>query len=126
MRAPHAGHRVTAVLAGALMAGAAFATPALAAAPKDAPATGVVTAEQTKAAYPKGKVVSRLPLSIRERPTTDSAYLGSFEPGTVVSLRCKVHNQNVDGNDLWYKLSERKGWVAARYVKNLSYVPYCK
>lgn len=84
-----------------------------------------VTSATSQAARPEGKVVSRLPLSIREQPTTTSRRLGSLAPGSVVTLSCKVRGSDVDGNDLWYRLWGRQGWVAARYVRNLSPVSYC-
>nr|WSZ94542.1 SH3 domain-containing protein [Streptomyces sp. NBC_00857] len=78
-------------------------------------------------ALPKGKVVSRVALHIRERPTSDSPSLGLLPPGTIVTLRCKVVGQNVEGNDLWYRLGGgRTGYVAARFVENLSPVSYCR
>ncbi|MFD7219802.1 SH3 domain-containing protein [Streptomyces sp. NPDC059892] len=76
---------------------------------------------------PKGKVVSRITLSIREEPTSRSAYLGGLRPGTVIPLFCKVRGENVDGNTLWYLLGDaRPGYVAARYVENQSPVPFCR
>lgn len=140
MRAPHAGQRITAALAGVLLAGAALASPALAAGPHDDTAgaskdstsakttTGDAMSPQAAAkAEPKGKVVSRLPLSIRQKPTTASGYLGGVPSGAVIALSCKVNGQNVDGNKLWYLLGNgRPGYVAARYVKNLSPVPWCE
>ncbi|MEU5424850.1 SH3 domain-containing protein [Streptomyces olivoreticuli] len=103
----------------------------LAAAPAGAhsaqPTRGDVSAEPaTKLAAPKGKVVSRLPLSIREQPKSASTFLGALKPGTVVELSCKKHGQKVDGNDLWYLLAVKPGYVSARYVENLSQVPLCK
>lgn len=78
-------------------------------------------------ALPKGKVVSRTALHIRERPTSNSPSLGLLPPGTIVTLRCKVVGQNVEGNDLWYRLGGgRTGYVAARFVENLSPVSYCR
>jgi hypothetical protein len=77
------------------------------------------------AASVNGKVVSRLPLTIRAKATTDSAALGSYAPGTIVHIKCKVNGQTVDGNPRWYKLSDRTGWLAARYVQNLATVPWC-
>ena len=79
----------------------------------------------TTAAYVKGKVVSSVTLRIRSRATTNSTALGSYAPGAVVKLACKVRGQNVGGNDLWYNLSDRPGWLAARYVQNLGAVPFC-
>jgi hypothetical protein len=125
MYASHARRRITGALVGLVIAGTgvlATTSPAVAA---DATGKGAV-AQTTKAAEPTGRVVSRLPLSIRQKPTTNSRYLGSFKPGTVIRLHCKVVGQNVDGNKLWYLLGNgRPGYVAARYVQNLSYVPYC-
>ncbi|MFJ2651531.1 SH3 domain-containing protein [Streptomyces sp. NPDC087420] len=115
--------RITAALAVAILAGsgALVATPAA--------ATGTTPPEATTAvaALPKGKVIARLPLTIRERPTTNSRSLGSYQPGTIITLYCKTRGQNVDGNDLWYLLGgTKRGWVSARYVKNFSPVAYCR
>ncbi|MFE4060872.1 SH3 domain-containing protein [Streptomyces sp. NPDC059096] len=110
----------------ALAATPATATPAPPAASPASQQQGPAAAP-APTAEPKGRVVSRLTLSIRERPTTNSGYLGGLRPGTVVALSCKVVGQNVDGNDLWYLLGGgRPGYVAARYVENLSPVPYCR
>ena len=81
----------------------------------------------TKAAAPyvRGKVVSAVPLRIRSRATTASAALGTVAPNTVVKLACKVRGQNIAGNDIWYNLATRPGWVAARFVRNLAAVPFC-
>jgi hypothetical protein len=156
MYSAHAKHRLTATLAGLLIAGTGLlaATSASAADPRPgtgpatgtssgtaAPATGGTSAHGATgttaaapsttpaqaAAEPKGKVVSRLPLSIRARATTQSGYLGSFPSGAVIYLHCKVTGQNVDGNNRWYLLGNgHPGYVAARYVSNLSTVPWCK
>ncbi|MFI9724306.1 SH3 domain-containing protein [Streptomyces sp. NPDC052396] len=84
----------------------------------------VVTA--SVAPSPKGKVIAREPLSIRERPTTAARYLGAVKPGSVIELSCKKHGQTVQGNDIWYLLASKPGYVSARYVKNLTPVPLCK
>ncbi|MFD5783956.1 SH3 domain-containing protein [Streptomyces sp. NPDC126933] len=103
------------------------ATPAIAATTPDTVAGTVsAPAPRATAVLPKGKVVSRITLNIRQRPSANSADLGGIQPGTIISLSCKVTGQNVDGNNLWYLLGGgRVGYVAARYVKNLSPVPYC-
>ncbi|WP_335980915.1 SH3 domain-containing protein [Streptomyces sp. CA2R106] len=144
MYSAHARHRVTTGIAGLLIAGSGLlaAPSAYAAAPRPAvpadSAAGATTAtsaaapasagQQTQAtAEPQGRVVSRLPLTIREKATSNSRSLGTLQPGTVIWLHCKVVGQNVDGNKLWYLLGNgRPGYVAARYVQNLSAVPYCK
>lgn len=112
---------------GALLA----ASPAGAASPTTllpAAKAGPAAAKPGKAAAePKGKVVSRTGLSIRSAPTTNSTRLGVIPSGKVIALYCKKVGQNVDGNKLWYLLGAgRPGYVSARYVQNLSPVPYCK
>ncbi|BBA95858.1 hypothetical protein RVR_887 [Actinacidiphila reveromycinica] len=78
------------------------------------------------AAEPQGRVVSRLPLTVREKATSASGSLGSLRSGAVVALHCKAVGQSVDGNTLWYLLGDgRPGYVAARHVQNLSAVPSC-
>jgi len=90
------------------------------------PAGGPSARPVQVAAEPQGQVISRLPLSIREEPTARSAFLGSIPPGTILALHCKVVGEDVDGNNLWYLLGNgRPGYVAARYVQNLSPVPWC-
>ncbi|WP_329454689.1 SH3 domain-containing protein [Streptomyces sp. NBC_01497] len=131
MHASRVGRRVATTLAGILIAGTAAlaAAPANAASPVPSGDAAPVAAQPAKgtASEPRGRVVSRLTLSIRERATTNSRYLGGLAPGSIVYLSCKVHGQNVDGNDLWYKLGNgRPGYVAARYVQNLSPVSYCR
>ncbi|MBW1602214.1 SH3 domain-containing protein [Streptomyces sp. JJ66] len=72
-----------------------------------------------------GRVVARTAVNIRSKPTTHSKVLGSYRHGAKIALDCKVRGQNVNGNNIWYKLYDRHAWVTARYVKNLDYVPWC-
>lgn len=88
-------------------------------------ATGATMTPALIAAEPRGRVTSRLTLSVRELSTSNSRLLGSLSSGSVASLRCKVVGQNVEGNKLWYRLASRSGYVSARYVDNLSPVAYC-
>ncbi|WP_051746180.1 hypothetical protein [Streptomyces scopuliridis] len=130
------GRRVASALAVLVIAGSgplaaapagaaqAAGSPAASSAAGDPPATRSAKAPLGE---PKGKVVSRINLSIREEPTSHSAYLGGLRPGTVIPLSCKVRGENVDGNNLWYLLGDaHPGYVAARYVENQSPVPYCQ
>ncbi|MFD9789355.1 SH3 domain-containing protein [Streptomyces sp. NPDC059070] len=99
---------------------------AASAAPKPAPAAHQAPAP-APAAGPTGKVVANGGLWVHQSATTTSKRLTLLPNGTVTALQCKKASQNVDGNKLWYKLGAGKsGWVAARYVKNLAPVPYCK
>ncbi|MBQ0984134.1 SH3 domain-containing protein [Streptomyces sp. F63] len=76
-------------------------------------------------AQPYGTVISPSGVVKRAQPTTNSANLGVLAYHAQVGLNCKVHGQNVDGNDLWYLLRDGSGWVAARYVQNTGTVPFC-
>ncbi|GAB3672196.1 SH3 domain-containing protein [Streptomyces sparsus] len=76
--------------------------------------------------YVHGKVVAHSGVRIRARATTYSQVLGGYHGGAIIKLSCKVKGQWVDGNKIWYKLADRKGYVTARYVKNLKPVNYCR
>ena len=73
----------------------------------------------------QGQVISRTSLAVRARPTTQSKEIGQYSTGAQVSLDCKVHSQDVAGNDLWYKLYDRSGWMSARYITSRGSVPWC-
>jgi uncharacterized protein YgiM (DUF1202 family) len=72
-----------------------------------------------------GRVVSDVPLNVRKRPTTASDVVGGVRAGATVTIACKSTGEEVDGNSVWYRLADRSGWVTARYVHNMGYVPYC-
>ncbi|MFJ1565900.1 SH3 domain-containing protein [Streptomyces erythrochromogenes] len=106
--------------------------------------------------YAFGKVVSKGPLKVRSKPTTDSRAIGYVKPNSKVEIECKKYGEKVDGNRIWYRLHveredwengsgreereerqerqepnrakayEKEQWVSARYVKNLSEVKYCR
>ncbi len=61
-------------------------------------------------------------LSKRTGPSTLNARVGSYAKGATFTIICKVNNQRVDGNKLWYWTSEKR-WVSARYVKNVDKIP---
>ncbi|MER8069161.1 hypothetical protein ABTZ59_12825 [Streptomyces sp. NPDC094034] len=138
MNRPRTWRRVASGLAALAIAGSGplAATPAGAADVTNSPAAASsfvpgdplpARSAPTPVGEPRGKVVSRITLSIREEPTSQSGYLGGLRPGTVIPLFCKVRGENVDGNNLWYLLGDaRPGYVAARYVENQSPVPYCR
>lgn len=131
------GKIAAALVTGALAAGLMGSAPAIAM--EDDPAAEVQAAEQTEAQeevqteqsqlahrYVHGKVVARSGVRIRAKATTYSQVLGGYHSGALVKLSCKVKGQWVDGNKIWYKLADRKGYVTARYVKNLKPVNYCR
>ncbi|MFD9335231.1 SH3 domain-containing protein [Streptomyces sp. NPDC060028] len=75
---------------------------------------------------PKARIVTPgKDLGIRSGPGTQYAKTGKALTGTVVALQCKANGQNVDGNSVWYKLADGRGWIAARFARNLNKVPFC-
>ncbi|MFE4412887.1 hypothetical protein [Streptomyces sp. NPDC056821] len=56
---------------------------------------------------------------------TRSAELGTYSSGARISVWCQALGESVDGNPEWYRLANRSGWVAARYVRVSSAVPSC-
>lgn len=72
-----------------------------------------------------GKVITKNAQSVHAGPTTKAKRVGSRHGGGRVSLKCKLRGETVDGNDIWYLLADREGWMAARYVKNHHPVPWC-
>jgi hypothetical protein len=47
-------------------------------------------------------------------------------PWSRIELVCKTYGDEVDGNDVWYRLvGSSSRWVSARYVENLSPVKVC-
>ncbi len=74
----------------------------------------------------KGKVIANGGLTIRSAPSTHTSNKGNVAMGTTVTIDCKVHGTSVGGNRLWYRLTNGKGWMAARYVTNIGSAPrYC-
>lgn len=61
----------------------------------------------------------------RQGPTHSDMIVGRIAVGTPVRIVCKVRSDNVDGNTLWYRISD-ESWVSARYVANRGAAPgYC-
>jgi len=61
-------------------------------------------------------------LKMREAPTTSTASVGTLNRGTGVDLICKLTAQRIDGNKLWYYMTNGR-WVAARYIENVGRAP---
>ncbi|MFD3547186.1 SH3 domain-containing protein [Streptomyces sp. NPDC058655] len=59
--------------------------------------------------YAVGRVISKGPLKIRSKPTTQSRIIGQIQPNRKVEIECKKYGESVDGNRLWYRLNERNG-----------------
>jgi uncharacterized protein YraI len=65
-------------------------------------------------------------IQIRQGAGTRYKVVGSLPKGTVVNIRCKVNSTVVGGNTRWYRLSDGRGWISARWAKNVGRIePYC-
>lgn len=58
----------------------------------------------------------------RQAPHTTSAARGSLRAGATFSIMCKIQNQSVGGNNIWYYTTNGT-WVAAKYVANVGAAP---
>ncbi|MEV0324328.1 SH3 domain-containing protein [Streptomyces sp. NPDC050658] len=65
-------------------------------------------------------------LAIRQGPGTGYDQVGSLRRGQIVNVNCKVNSTIVGGNPRWYRLSDGRGWIAARWAANVGAIePYC-
>ncbi|WP_328462025.1 SH3 domain-containing protein [Streptomyces sp. NBC_00448] len=87
---------------------------------------GATAAQAATPARPYGTVVAGAGVVQRQFPSTDSSVKGSLAYHQQVGLRCKVHAQNIEGNDIWYLLRDNSNWVSAKYVDNTGTVDLCK
>ncbi|CAL9423040.1 SH3 domain-containing protein [Streptomyces sp. enrichment culture] len=69
-------------------------------------------------------VVTADRLALRSAPTRGSQVIRYAHRGEVVSIFCKVPGDNVNGNPLWYLLTDGTwAWGAARYIDNIGPAP---
>ncbi|SMF54340.1 SH3 domain-containing protein [Streptomyces sp. Amel2xC10] len=63
-------------------------------------------------------------LLLRSRPTRNSQVIRVVHRGAVVRIFCKTPGQNVQGNPLWYLLTDGTwAWGSARYIDNIGEAP---
>ncbi|MEG3630496.1 SH3 domain-containing protein [Streptomyces poriticola] len=71
----------------------------------------------------KGVVTARS-LALRSKPTRGSHVIRYAHRGDVVHIHCKIPGDRVDGNPLWYLLTDGTwAWGAARYIDNIGSAP---
>lgn len=114
-----------AVATAALALSAVAAAPAVATTAPSGQAPSAPSATAYHHWYKLGKVTARHGVNIRQYPNTHSRILGSYPHHAIVKIKCKVRGEEVRGNDRWYKLAWRPGYVSARWVKNLDHIPWC-
>src|SRR5690606_11616239 len=69
-------------------------------------------------------VVTAGRLALRSAPTRGSQVIRYAHRGQIVSIFCKVPGDNVNGNPLWYLLTDGTwAWGAARYIDNIGPAP---
>ncbi|WP_406838871.1 SH3 domain-containing protein [Streptomyces sp. AHU1] len=72
----------------------------------------------------RGRVTARGGLALRSAPTRGSQLIRVARQGEVVSIFCKTPGETVDGNPLWYLLTDGTwAWGAARYIDNIGPAP---
>ncbi|MDW4904635.1 SH3 domain-containing protein, partial [Streptomyces sp. ADMS] len=72
----------------------------------------------------QGIVTANGGLRLRSAPNRGSAIIRVVPKGTIVNIFCKVGGENVDGNSLWYLLTDGTwAWGAARYIDNIGAAP---
>ncbi|WP_443045645.1 SH3 domain-containing protein [Streptomyces sp. HUCO-GS316] len=61
---------------------------------------------------------------MRSAPNRGGQIIRYAERGEVVSIFCKTPGENIDGNPLWYLLTDGTwAWGAARYIDNIGAAP---
>ncbi|KOU56661.1 hypothetical protein ADK57_41580 [Streptomyces sp. MMG1533] len=71
----------------------------------------------------RGRVTAST-LALRARPDRGGQVIRYAHRGEIVSIFCKTGGQNVDGNPLWYLLTDGTwAWGAARYIDNIGAAP---
>ncbi|MFF8584701.1 SH3 domain-containing protein [Streptomyces althioticus] len=69
-------------------------------------------------------VVTAQKLALRSAPNRGSQVIRYAHKGEVVSIFCKVPGDTVDGNPLWYLLTDGTwAWGPARYIDNIGPAP---
>ncbi|WP_329463052.1 SH3 domain-containing protein [Streptomyces sp. NBC_01431] len=72
----------------------------------------------------KGRVTATSGLLLRDRPTRSSRIVGMAPYGSIVHIFCKTGGDHVNGNDLWYLLTDGTwAWASAFYIDNIGPAP---
>ncbi|MFE2044368.1 SH3 domain-containing protein [Streptomyces sp. NPDC059477] len=63
-------------------------------------------------------------LLLRTAPNRGSRVIRSVHRGQIVSIYCKTTGERIDGNRLWYLLTDGTwAWGSARYIDNIGAAP---
>jgi len=74
----------------------------------------------------KGQVTARSGLILRSAPNRGGAVIRVAPYGEIVKIFCKTEGQNIDGNRLWYLLTDGTwAWGSARYIDTWKTPRWC-
>jgi hypothetical protein len=63
-------------------------------------------------------------LLLRSAPDRGSQVIRAVHRGEIVNIYCKTNGQRVDGNRVWYLLTDGTwAWGSARYIQELGRSP---
>ncbi|MFE1951036.1 MULTISPECIES: SH3 domain-containing protein [Streptomyces] len=72
----------------------------------------------------KGRVTAKSGLLLRDAPTRGSRVVRVEPYNAIVPIFCKTSGQNVEGNHLWYLLTDGTwAWGSAKYIDNIGRAP---
>ena len=72
----------------------------------------------------EGRITARGGLALHTAPSRGSRIIRTAGFGETVSIFCKTPGQRVDGNPLWYLLTDGTwAWGAARHIDNIGPAP---
>lgn len=96
-----------------------FLTGALAGVLAAGPALAADDGEGDELVEYEGRVVAKEGLVLRTGPSTEYSAIGMKEYGTVVGITCRVNGQRVEGNPVWFRLSDASYvWSSTRDIVN--------
>ncbi|RPI58606.1 MAG: SH3 domain-containing protein [Chloroflexi bacterium] len=68
----------------------------------------------------QGRVISTLPLALRQEPQLLGALVAYLNSGSTLTVSCGSPGDAVDGSDTWYRVTAEggvSGYVAARWIE---------
>ncbi|MFF7334154.1 SH3 domain-containing protein [Streptomyces sp. NPDC090306] len=72
----------------------------------------------------KGRITANGGLTLRSAPNRGARIIRVARQGEIVSIYCKTSGDNVQGNRLWYLLTDGTwAWGAAYYIDNIGPAP---
>ncbi|WP_338700430.1 SH3 domain-containing protein [Streptomyces sp. Q6] len=72
----------------------------------------------------KGRVTAKSGLLLRDAPTRGSRVIRTEPYNAIVPIFCKTGGDNVEGNHLWYLLTDGTwAWGSAKYISNIGAAP---